>query len=325
MKKVVFFGSSPHCVVTLDALESDERYSVVAVVTQPAKPVGRKQVVMPTAVESWALERGVEVLKPVSWKKDVSVAERARLMELGAEVGVLSNYGKILPQSVIDIFPRGIVNIHPSLLPLHRGPAPAVGAILSGEKISGTTIMLLSAQMDAGPVLGTVEIEVADDETAETYYQKGFGLGTQKLMEILPKYLDGLIAPIEQNHDKATYTKMLTRDDGRIDWTRSAVEIERQMRAYTPWPGIWTEEVYRSKGGLILSKEMAKKTGVVREIADGTFWGGQNEWQMTEIKKLRLKILSGQVWGEFFVPVEVQLAGEARQSWTDFTKRLLLA
>ena len=261
--KIVFFGSSPYCLVTLKALIADARYRLVAVVTQVAKPVGRKQIVTPTAVEVWAREHNIEVIKPTGWKKYVSEEERSRLRELGAEVGVLSNYGKILPKSVIDIFPKGIVNIHPSLLPKHRGPAPAVGAILSGDTISGTSIMLLGAEMDAGPVIGAVTFQLQKNETQSTYYEKGFRLGTEKLLELLPAYLAGEIVPSEQDHTLATFTKMLSREDGEINWSEPAELIERKVRAYTPWPGSWTM-VLRDQNNLIhLPKLMAEKIGLV--------------------------------------------------------------
>lgn len=316
MDKVVFFGSSHHCLVTLEALDSDAQFELVAVVTQPPKPVGRKQVLTPTAVETWAVEHGIEVIKPASWKKDVSSAERQQLTELGATVGVLSNYGKILPQSVIDIFLKGIVNIHPSLLPKYRGPAPAVGVILNGEKISGTSIMLLSAEMDAGPVLGTVEFAVADQEIPETYYEKGFGLGTQKLMELLPKYLDGALQLTEQDDVQATYTKMLKKEDGKIDWTKSTEEIERMVRAYTPWPGTWTEVFIEEDGNqIIINSAMATKIGLEQQDL-------RKDLTTTPQVTKRLKVLKGYTEAGLFVPEEVQLEGATVSLWEKFKVNL---
>lgn len=318
MYRLVFFGSSHHCLVTLNALQDSGGYQIAAVVTQPPKPVGRKQILTPTAVENWAVEHNVEVIKPVSWKKELSGNERQRLTDLGAEVGVLSNYGKILPQSVIDIFPKGIVNIHPSLLPKYRGPAPAVGAILNGDTVSGTSIMLLSAEMDAGPVLGTVEFDVMDDEVPETYYEKGFRLGTEKLLEVLPQYLDGSLEPVAQDPSRATYTNMLKKEDGKIDWTKSALEIDRHVRAYTPWPGTWTEVQVGESHLLVLPMEMQHKIGVFNQISD-------LRSQILDLKTLRLKILRGHVDGESFVPDEVHLEGAQRQPWAVFRQRLFFS
>lgn len=305
--KVVFFGSSHHCLVTLEALIKNPAYRLVAVVTQPAKPVGRKQVITPTAVEVWALDHQIKVFKPLSWKREVSAKERARLAELGATVAVLSNYGKILPQSVIDIFPQGIVNIHPSLLPLHRGPAPAVGALLSGAAVSGTTIILLTAEMDAGPVLGSVEFAISADETQDSYYEKGFRLGTECLMALLPEYLIGRLVPTEQDHSQATYTKMLSRENGRIDWSKSAIEIAREVRAYDPWPGSWTD-VFQGTDGLICFPEaMALRVGMPVL---------STEVDADNLQQRRMKIHSGHLADGYFIPDLVQLEGETKRAFS---------
>lgn len=305
---LVFFGSSPFSLVTLKALSADPRYRIVSVVTQPAKPVGRKQIVTPTAVETWALEHGVEVLKPLSWKMSLSEKERSRLQEIGATVGILSNYGKILPQSVIDIFPNGIVNIHPSLLPKHRGPAPAVGAILSGDYKSGTSIMLLSAEMDAGPIIGVVDFDLARDEIPATYYEKGFRLGTEKLLEVMPLYLNGDLKPMDQDHSNASYTKMLTREDGKIDWTESIEVIERIIRAYTPWPGTWTEVFKDNMGRVSFDQTMALRLGLPPQSTSTDF---------SMLKQMRMKVISAHIDNDKLVLDRVQLEGDLQRSFID--------
>lgn len=299
MQKLVFFGSSKHCLVTLTGLRNSG-YEIVAVVTQPPKPVGRKQILTPTPVELWAQTHGVELLKPESWRGEKASQEIARLKELACEVAVLSVYGKILPQNVIDVFPKGILNIHPSLLPAYRGPAPAVGAILAGEKTSGTSIMLLSAEMDAGAVLGQIEFEIAESELPQTYYEKGFALGTAKLLEILPKYLMGELQPVEQDHTRASFTKMLSRDDGEIDWSEPVELIERKVRAYTPWPGTWTMVKQGQDGTVYVPKLMAQKIGLALN-------GRAEE---PHVSPRRMKILNAKLEEGILKLGQVQLEGD---------------
>ncbi|GIW59291.1 MAG: methionyl-tRNA formyltransferase [Patescibacteria group bacterium] len=306
MQKLVFFGSSAYCLVTLNGLR-DAGYEIVAVVTQPPKPVGRKQMITPTAVELWAMAHGVEVIKPESWRGTRAADELQRLKDLACEVAILSVYGKILPQSVIEIFPKGIVNIHPSLLPAHRGPAPAVGAILSGEKTSGTSVMLLSAEMDAGPVLGQIEFDVTELEVPDTYYKKGFALGTVKLLEVLPKYLSGELQPQEQDHTKATYTKMLTREDGEIDWSESAELIERKVRAYTPWPGTWTIVRQGEENVIYLSSLMADKIGLE----------AQTSAEEVNLSPRRMKVLNAKLIDDLLKLEKVQLEGELAKNFDE--------
>jgi methionyl-tRNA formyltransferase len=306
VQKLIFFGSSGHCLVTLDGLR-DNGYEIVAVVTQPPKPVGRKQLITPTAVELWAQEHGVEVIKPESWRGEKAAKELERLKELNCEIAVLSVYGKILPQNVIEVFPKGIVNIHPSLLPAYRGPAPAVGAILAGEKTSGTSIMLLSAEMDAGAVLGQIEFEIAESEVPQTYYEKGFALGTAKLLEILPKYLRGELQPVEQDHTRATFTKMLSRNDGEIDWSEPMELIERKVRAYTPWPGTWTMIKQGQDGIVYVPKLMAKKIGL--EL------NGRTEEPHVCLR--RMKILNAKLEEGILKLGQVQLEGDLMKDFEE--------
>ncbi len=305
--KVVFFGSSHHSLPALEALAANELYEIVGVVSQPDKPVGRKQVMTPTPVSAWATKNNVALMTPDSWRKDVAAIERLR--ELKADVGVLAIYGKILPQEIIDIFPHGIVNIHPSILPKLRGPAPAVGAILSGEPVSGVAIMLLVQEMDAGPVLGITEFEVSPVEVPETYYDKGFRLGTELLMELLPKYLNGEIKGTEQDESQATYTYRLSRDNGKIDWNQSAEEIERMIRAYTPWPGTWTEVFVDNEGNLLLEKEMAERLNLPVNSGD---WDG--------VHKMRMKVLSAVLEENELDLDMVQMEGEKPVAFHDLVK-----
>lgn len=295
--KIVYFGSSHHGVSTLEALKDDERYEIVCIISQPDKPVGRKQIITPTPVSLWAQEKGIPLLTPDSWRKDTDAVEQ--LKNLKADVGVLSNYGKILPKNVLDSFPHGIVNIHPSMLPKYRGATPGPGVILSGDRKSGVSIMLLVQEMDAGPVLAQKEFDVALNEIPETYYAKGFKIGTELLIESLPKYLSGELKPWDQDHSQATYSGQLTRDHGKIDWAQSPIEIERMVRAYTPWPGTWTEVWVDNERKIHLEKDMAERLGLPFESGN---WDG--------VHRKRLKVLSAVLEEDQLVLDQVQLEGE---------------
>lgn len=295
--KVVYFGSSEYGIATIEAILQDGRYELVGVVSQNDKPVGRKQIVTPTPVSAWALEHGVELLRPTSWKKDLEALEK--LKGLKADVGVLSYYGKILPQNVLDVFPDGIINIHPSMLPKYRGATPGPGVILNGEKKSGVSIMKLVQEMDAGPVLTQEEFDVYETEIPESYYKKGFEIGNRILIEVLPKYLSGELKPWEQDNSQASYSGPLTRDNGKIDWNNSAIEIERMIRAYTPWPGTWTEVWVDNDGKIHFEKEMAERLDLPFENRD---WDG--------VHRKRLKILSAVMEKDKLVLDQVQVEGD---------------
>jgi methionyl-tRNA formyltransferase len=153
---------------------------------------------------------------------------------------VLAAFGRIVPQATIDLFEHGIINIHPSLLPEFRGSSPIEAAILSGQQTTGVSLMSLSAGMDEGPVFGFAEVEVAPGMPKQSLYEELSSAGSAMLIELLPKIIDGTLAPMQQDHDKATFTQRLTKTDGEIDWNKPAQQIEREVRAYLGWPGSQT-------------------------------------------------------------------------------------
>jgi methionyl-tRNA formyltransferase len=227
------------------------------------------------------------------------------------QFGVLAVYGKILPQALLDVFLKGIVNIHPSLLPKYRGPAPAPFVIKNGETVSGIAIMLLAAAMDAGPVLKMATFEVSPSETPATYYEKGFALGTQLLIDVLPAYLEDTITPVAQDDTQATYTHMLSREDGKIDWGLSSGEIERMVRAFTPWPGTWTEVWEDTNGKLYLDELMRERLGLP---VDHTTW--------PSVKGKRLKVLEASLEMDTLVLNKVQIEGETAISFSKLLARI---
>lgn len=162
-------------------------------------------------------------------------------MEEKPDVGVIASYGKILTPEILALPQHGVLNIHPSLLPKYRGSSPVQAAILNSDKATGVTIIKTDEKVDHGPIVAQFKEEIKADDTAESLYNRLFTLGAEVLKTILPTYLEGKIELREQNHSQATYTKKLTRDDGKIDWKKPDDYLERFIRAMHPWPGAWTE------------------------------------------------------------------------------------
>jgi methionyl-tRNA formyltransferase len=184
------------------------------------------------------------------------------LADSEAEAAVLVAYGQIIPQAVIDLFPKGIINIHPSLLPLYRGPTPIEAAILDGAKETGVSLMRLSAKMDAGPVYVQQRLPLTGSETKQELAGQLLRIGQKLLLEHLPAILEGWQTPKPQNDSNASYTKLLKKDDGKIDWQKPADQIERQVRAYAGWPRsqakIFDKEVIITKARLAKDKKDGK-------------------------------------------------------------------
>ncbi|HEX9374046.1 MAG TPA: methionyl-tRNA formyltransferase [Roseiflexaceae bacterium] len=235
--RIVFLGTPDFATIPLDALARNERFEIVGVVTQPDRPVGRSRAPEPPPVKRAALRLGIPVLQPENLR-DPGAAEQ--LAALRPDVGVVAAYGEILRRNVLTIPPLGYLNIHPSLLPRHRGPTPVHGAILDGDAETGVTVMLLDAKMDSGPIVAQRRVPLSPDARTEPLTHELFQLGAELLIEALPRYADGTLAPVPQDDGQATYTKMLQKSDGVIDWSRPAVQIERMTRAYDPWPGAQT-------------------------------------------------------------------------------------
>jgi methionyl-tRNA formyltransferase len=235
--RVIFFGTPDLAVPFLEVLAQDPQIQISLVVTKPDKPVGRKQLLTPSPIKQAAARLAIPIFQPPSLRSD-KAAERLRA-EL-ADVFVVVAYGKMIPESILRIPPRGCVNVHPSLLPAHRGPSPLSAAILHGDQESGVTIMLLDTGMDTGPILGKQTIFLDACETQNTLTQKVMREGPTLLRDVLQRYLAGTITPTPQDEARATFTTLWSREDGRIDWSLSAERIDRMIRAYHPWPGTWT-------------------------------------------------------------------------------------
>lgn len=237
MLRVVFFGTPDFAVIPLKALAQDPRYELVGVVTQPDRPVGRNRVLTPPPVKVAALDLGIPVLQPETLRDPAAYEQ---LAALNYDVGVVAAYGEILRKNVLELPRLGYVNIHPSLLPLYRGPAPINGAILAGDTETGVSVMLLERKMDAGPLLAQARVALTGQERAGEFTFEMFELGSKMMCDAIEQYANGQLVPTPQDDSLATFTHMISKSDGIVDWQQSAAQIERMTRAYDPWPGVVT-------------------------------------------------------------------------------------
>ena len=234
--RIVFMGTPASAAASLEAL-LDGPDEVVGVVTQPDRPSGRGQATTPSPVRRIADGRGIPVLTPVRMK-DPGLLERLRGWK--PDLMAVVAYGRILPQTILDVAPLGCVNVHYSLLPRYRGAAPMQWAILQGEAVTGVTTMRLVAEMDAGPILLAEAVPLEAGDTVTSLEARLVPLGARLLMETVAGLGRGTLTPRPQDPAAATFAPMLRKEDGRIDWSRPALEIERRIRAFTPWPSAFT-------------------------------------------------------------------------------------
>lgn len=246
MIKTVFFGTPELAVPFLEALKADSAFEVVAAVTQPDKPSGRGGALTPAPVKEAAARLGIPVLDFASLKKDPTAA--GTLKALGADAFVVVAYGKLIPKEILELPRLGCVNVHPSLLPRHRGPSPMQSALAEGDPDTGISIMLLDEGMDTGPLLATESIGVDDVETLPSLTAKVMLHGPALLAATLKRHAAGEIVPLQQDDAEATVTKLLERADGHLDWSKPVAVLERQVRAYLGWPG--TYAVWERAGAL---------------------------------------------------------------------------
>jgi methionyl-tRNA formyltransferase len=229
-------GTPEFAAIPLDLLMQNHT-DVSAVFTQPDKVAGRGRSVIASAVKSMALKWGLPVYQPLNFK---SSEEKDRLTALKPDVIVVAAYGQILPGTVLESPRFGCLNIHPSLLPLYRGVSPIPAAILNGDEFTGVSIMKLDAGVDTGPVIVRAQVAVTDWDTTGLLTEKLSRIGGQLLLEILPRWVNEKIIPQTQDNSRATYTRIIEKGAGEINWTLPAIELWRQVRAYHPWPGSYT-------------------------------------------------------------------------------------
>jgi methionyl-tRNA formyltransferase len=236
--RTVFFGSGSFAVPILDALVSIPGIRVEAVVSAPDRPVGRRAILTPTPVTSRARELGLPMLQPAHVRSDESVAA---LTALAPDLAVLADFGQLIPRALLDLPPRGFLNLHPSALPRHRGAAPIPATILAGDTESAVTLIVVSDEMDAGPIVAVEPLEVRPDDTAVTLEERAARVAGGLLERAVPGWLAGKLPARPQPSDGITLTRPLRRQDGRLDPAGDAASLERRVRAYQPWPGSFLE------------------------------------------------------------------------------------
>ncbi len=249
--RAVFFGSGSFAVPILNALAEMSGIRIEAVVSAPDRPVGRKAIVRPTPVTVRARDIGLPILQPVRVRLPESIDA---LRALAPDLIVLADYGQLIPRALLDLPALGFLNLHPSALPRHRGASPIPATILAGDTESAVTLIVVTEEMDAGPIVAVAPLEVRPDDTAVTLEERAAEVAADLLRRALPEWLAGRLVARPQPTDGMTMTRPLRREDGRLDPGRSAVELERQVRAYQPWPGSFIEGDKVRGGRLIVKK-----------------------------------------------------------------------
>lgn len=267
---ILFFGSSQYCLPILKII--DQEFNLIAVITKPPKPVGKNHTLTPAPPKQFASSHNIQVFTPEN-RQDLSGLKN-KLEHLKPDLFIVADYGLIIPREIFSLPAHKTINIHFSKLPHYRGPSPVQYTILNGDTSAWISFMLLAKDLDTGDILSQIEVPLKGNETADQLYRELFGIGANKLSEVINKYISGQIKPIPQDHTKATYTKMFTKEDGYIPFeilhtatkgekptetllntwplyqsifskflirdTLYLILIERSVRALSPWPGVWT-------------------------------------------------------------------------------------
>jgi methionyl-tRNA formyltransferase len=289
---IVFMGTPQVAAVTLEHLIQGPD-PVAGVVTQPDRPAGRGQRRITSPVRKVAESRGIPVVAPEKIRDSEFLKT---LMGWKPEIIVVVAYGRILPKTVLDLAPRGCLNVHYSLLPKYRGAAPAAWTIINGETTAGVTTMKLVEKMDAGPIYLQEAIPVAPDETTGSLAAKLTPIGARLLLETLHRLQTGSLIAREQDESAATLAPMLKKEEGLIDWGQPAMMIERRVRGFNPWPSAYSHiggkllKVHRAK---VVTAETKGTPGEVMRADGGGFWVatssgvlGLEEVQMENRKRL---------------------------------------
>ncbi|MCM3029037.1 MULTISPECIES: methionyl-tRNA formyltransferase [unclassified Niallia] len=294
MTKIVFMGTPDFSVPVLQRIIGDG-YEVIAVVTQPDRPVGRKKVLTPPPVKVEALKHGIPVYQPEKIRQS---EELAQIIALNPDLIVTAAFGQILPKELLDAPKLGCINVHASLLPELRGGAPIHYSIIQGKEKTGITIMYMAEKLDAGDILTVAEVPIEEEDTVGTLHDKLSETGSELLSSTLPKLIAGELTPIPQDDEKATFAPNIKRSDERIDWSSSGEQIYNKIRGMNPWPVAFTE--YESKPMKIWgAKKIARQT----DALPGT---------IVSIEEDGLIVATGS--GSFIKITELQPAGKKKMT-----------
>lgn len=241
--KIAFFGTPRFAQIVLEKL-IDSPFKPSIIVTAPDAKSGRGQKLIPTPVKQTALGNSIEILQPENLNDS-----RFKIDDLRFDMAILTAYGKIIPKEILNIPKFGFINVHPSLLPKYRGPSPIQSALLNGETKTGVSIILLDEQIDHGLIFSRQEIKIENDDNNQTLHEKLGEIGADLLLKILPDYLEGKLKPKAQDHKNATFTKHISRKDGCFDPDNppSKAKLQNMIRAFYPWPGVYTDLRFKDK------------------------------------------------------------------------------
>ncbi|BAC13462.1 methionyl-tRNA formyltransferase [Oceanobacillus iheyensis] len=263
MKRIVFMGTPDFAVPVLQKL-LELKYDIVLVVTQPDRPKGRKKVITPPPVKEEAIKHDLDIFQPEKLRDDYK-----KITDLKPDLIVTAAYGQILPKEILEIPTFGCINVHASLLPELRGGAPIHYAIMQGKEVTGVTIMYMAEKLDAGDILTQVEVPIEQDDHVGTMHDKLSLAGANLLSETLPSLFNNEITPKKQDESLVTFASNITREQERIDWSKTANEIINQIRGLHPWPVAFTTyegKVMKIWWGQELSK--SSKSGNIGEIIE---------------------------------------------------------
>lgn len=278
--KIVFFGTHEFATTILQGLIDSPLFDVQLVITQPDRPVGRKQELQSPPAKLLAEKYNIQVVQPESLKN-------YELPVTDYELSIVAQYGLLIPPHILNAPSHGTINVHTSLLPKYRGASPIQSALINGETETGVTIMKTDDGLDTGPILLQKKLAIEPDDIYTDLDSKLAVLGVQGLYEAIPQYTEGTLKPIPQDNSQATVCKQLSRDDGKIDWDKTSQEIYNLYRGLTPWPGVWT--IWKNKRLKLLSVKPSEMNAHIGQIVvehDNIFIGCSNG----SIKVLKLQL-----------------------------------
>ena len=269
--RIIFMGTPDFSVGTLEALV-EAGHEVCLVVTQPDKPKGRGKEMQYTPVKEAALKHGIEVYQPRRIREAECVE---KLRQYNADIMVVIAFGQIIPKEILEMVPYGCVNVHASLLPKYRGAAPIQWSIIDGEAVTGVTTMQMDEGLDTGDMLLKTEVPITAEETGESLHDKLAKAGAALCVETLAKLQEGSIVPEKQGESPTAYAKMLDKKLGNIDWTKSAVEIERLVRGLNSWPSAytyWNKKVVKIWKASVTDENSNEQVGTVVKVEKDGFY-----------------------------------------------------
>ncbi len=310
--KILFLGSSSFSIPALEYIAESNDYEIVGVITLPDKKSGRGKHMISSPIRLLSIKMGLHVI--ITDQIDIDVLERIRALE--PDLGVVSSFSLMLPKVLIDIFPKGIVNIHPSLLPKYRGASPIQSSLINGDEKTGVTIIQLSPEMDAGDILAVRETSIKPNEYYEALSDRLAVMGAEMTLDVLGQIRCGEATPCPQENACAEYCTKIKKVDGKVNWEEPAELIERKIRAYVPWPTVYT---YWMRGDKLIKIYQSEVTATLDQDKPGTVIQADNSGIVVQTGKDALRITELQPQGGKRMKVQDFLNGRNLKSGDFFS------